>query len=90
MEIIEPEEEVQPISVIRIKVGNVPSVLNSIHKTDLYFYAIKTTSGEFLVMDPEYAFGNEEIMTAPPKGEQNEEDCIVQAIKFDCATGPPE
>ena len=89
--IIDSDSEVQPLSVIRVKLGNATGVFNVHNKMDLYLYAIKTTSGSFLLLDesPDYPLLDGDVKCIYPGGVE-EKGVKVQAIRYEYPKGPPQ
>jgi transcription initiation factor TFIIIB Brf1 subunit/transcription initiation factor TFIIB len=90
--IIEPGEEVAPMSIIRIKLGNASDVFNANNTLGYYLYAIKTTSGSFLIMDEDFEFPELKkiSMKIDSKGVAQKNELSVQMTKFEYPKGPPE
>jgi transcription initiation factor TFIIIB Brf1 subunit/transcription initiation factor TFIIB len=90
--IIEPGEEVSPISVIRVKLGSASRVFNANNAIEYYFYAIKTTSGSFLVVDEKCEYSNilKNSKKIDSKGVARNTEFSVQMAKYEFPKGPPE
>lgn len=90
--IIDSDNEVQPLSVIRIEIGTASNVRNARNKMDLYLYAIKTTSGSFLMLgaNQDYPLLNKDFKHISPEGVGEKRKCLVQAIRYEYPKGPPQ
>lgn len=85
------EVEIKPTSLIRIKVGNALNVFSENNKEEMYLYAIKTTSGSFMMMDgPDYPLQNDNLKKIYPEGIEGKEEWLVQAIRYEYPKGPPQ
>jgi len=90
--IIDSDVEVQPQSIIRIKLGNASNVFNVHNKITMYLYAIKTTSGSFIIMDKksDYPLQNDDSKHIYAEGVGESGEWLVQAIRYEYPKGPPE
>ena len=89
---IGPKDEIAPMSVIRVKLGNASDMFNHNGNIDYYIYAIKTTSGSFLLVDNEskspLSWRNSKGID--PKGLVGESELSVQIAKYEYSKGPSE
>jgi hypothetical protein len=86
------QDEVAPISIIQIKLGSASRVFNTNNTIEYYMYAIKTTSGSFLMVDgnSEYPEVWKDSKKIDSKGVAKQNELSIQMIKFEYPKGPPE
>lgn len=90
--VIEHEEEVAPISIIRVKVGNASNVFNANDSLEYYLYAINIPSDSILMVDGglEFPFVDGNHKKIDHEGVGGKKKFSVQAVKFEFPKGPPE
>ena len=89
-EILEP----QLVSVLRIKIGNAINVFNTHESIKYYIYAVKTTSGSFMLMEQELKEGTfpKPSNTIEPDGVNGRNKFSIEFsnFKYPYPMGPPE
>jgi len=88
------ELEPQPVSVLRIKIGNAINIFNANKSIEYYIYAVKTTFGTFILMKED--FNNNRVpqnsKKIDPDGVHGRNKFLIElsSFKYPYPCGPPE
>ncbi|TFG18651.1 MAG: hypothetical protein EU533_07505, partial [Promethearchaeota archaeon] len=85
------DKEPQPVSVIKIKLGNATQIFNVLEHIDYYIYAVETSFGSFMLIDEipklDYKLSNTKMIEE--NGVEGKLKFSIELEKYEYPKGPP-